>query len=179
MSFTLGIVCVTSSVIDLHDPSSSMKAMKALPKQVSKCKRDSYAAFYLCLDGLAKTKKERSQCVSLYITTFPNCYFKKVRNGRSALGDILQSYSNCVMESINYGETFACDNAKNEKLAKSASLSKLRGDYANDMIFEKRDIQRCNECRNNFDVCAAVAVTWEGHDLCVHVRKACFELQSC
>lgn len=169
LSLALGIVCLAISVIDLEALPSSQKAPT---KYVSECRKNSYTAFKLCLDKLATSKAEKRECAQLFTKLFPSCYFKNLKKD-NVMG-VLDAYSKCVMESASYGETFACENAKNEILTASDASSSDEVSY-----LQKRNIQECNTCRNYYDMCHMIADSWEKADICGNSLHTCFGLHKC
>ena len=174
-SVFIGILCVTCSAIYLEDTQSSRH--KPLPQAVSKCKRKSFTAYDLCMDELAKSKAVKYECIRTYMRTFPTCYFKA---GESSDLEILKSYSKCVMECINYSENFACSNAVKKVLARTKSQRSSAGDTMMDNYLRKRsNVQNCNKCRNEFDICTFTVITEFDHSACVLNRDDCFRYSGC
>ena len=174
LSLIFGIACVSCSALFMD---GTQPTLKTLPNAISKCKRNSYAAFQLCMDKLAKTEAERRECARLYVTTFPRCYFKK---GKGSLREIFDSYAKCVMDSVSFGETYACDNTKNQKLAEiDSGRNDENGDLKDTNLEKRSNVQQCNTCRNTFDICTHTSVSEDAHVVCIVNRTFCFAAHNC
>ncbi len=135
------------------------------------CKSRHKSAYELCSSEVAINRQERLMCARLYVKNFPSCFFKRKRKGKSCVDDVLQGFSKCVMESQSYGETFACENKKEERrMLCLAATSKRGGEQA---ILEVKRVQRCNECLGYYDACLVRVRDESEHDICLENRANC------
>ena len=165
------MLCTAACVaIDVQEDTHLLRT-KQLPTSISKCKRNCYAAYQLCVDKLGKSKAVRDECVRSYLITFPKCYFM---TKESSCSEVSKSYSKCVMESLDYSETFACFNAM------SAVQARIKSTVSDDITLEKRsNVQDCNGCRNSRQLCFLIAANRDVYKQCRTVGKQCLKQYGC
>ncbi len=140
-------------------------------QEAIRCKSTLKHQYDLCRSKLAKNKQEHLVCTWAYLKKFPSCYFKENGETKSCSGDILSSFSKCVMASKSFAEIIACNSKKEERRMLCQPTGLKREDEKAEKVV--RGSQQANVCVGNYDRCVASAVTEGDYKNCFTIGQLC------
>ncbi len=84
--------------------------------------------------------------LSVFEKGVPSCFFQGDGKKESCTDDILQSFSQCVLESQSGADVLACNKEKENKKRFCQATASKRG-------AGNGRIQGCNQCLASYDIC--------------------------